>query len=221
MISKKSILSISLAIFLIFLCGYFSQANKSNLSFQKNKKQEIIQPAYEIKVEVTNVEVIVTDKKGNRVTGLQPENFEIFEDGIIQKLTNFYEVRGTQVFSSAGEEDDAKMKQKTQPLPDIPANIRNRIIFFFDNWHLHPANRNWVTKKLAPFIQSNIQKNKSTQGMVISLDRRIEILQDFTSNPYSILQAIDDIKNKSGNAILRARAREDLQKELNRIMRGR
>jgi VWFA-related protein len=219
MILKKNILSVSSVIFLVFLCAYLLRAYNLNPNCQKNEKQKIVQPAYEVKVEVTNVEVIITDIKGNRIVGLKPENFEIFEDGTLQKLTNFYEVRGTGVFTSGGEEAKANIKQEAQPFPEGPAQIKNRIIFFFDNWHIHPMNRNWIAKKLAPFIQSSIGKDKAAQGMVIFLDQKLEILQDFTSSPYAIIQAVDSIKNKTGDTLSRLQAREDLQKELNRIMR--
>jgi VWFA-related protein len=219
MILKKNILSISPVILIVFLCAYLLQAYNLKPNCQKNEKREIVQPAYEVKVEVTNVEVIITDKKGNRVAGLKPENFEIFEDGTLQKLTNFYEVRGTGVFTSGAEEAKAKMKQEAQPLPEGPAQIINRIIFFFDNWHIHPMNRNWIAKKLAPFIQENIGKDKAAEGMVIFLDRRLEILQDFTPSAYAILQAVNSIKSKTGGSLSRLQAREDLQGELNRIMR--
>lgn len=220
MIPKKNILFILPVILMVFLWAYLLPAYNLNPSYQENEKQKIVQPAYEVKVEVTNVEVVITDKKGNRVLGLKPENFEIFEDGTLQKLTNFYEVRGTRVFTSGGEESGAKMKQEAQPLPEGPAQIKNRIIFFFDNWHIHPMNRNWIAKKLAPFIQGNIGKDKAAEeGMVIFLDRRLEILQDFTSSPYAILRAVDSINNKTGDSFSRLQGREDLQKELNRIMR--
>jgi VWFA-related protein len=219
MILKKNILSVSSVIFLVFLWAHLMRAYNLNPACQKNEKQKIVQPAYEVKVEVTNVEVIITDKKGNRVVGLKPENFEIFEDGILQKLTNFYEVKGTGVFTSGEEEAKANMKQEAQTFPEGPAQIKNRIIFFFDNLHVHPMNRNWIAKKLAPFIQKNIGKDKAAQGMVIFLDQKLEILQDFTSNPYAIIQAVDSIKNKTSDALSRLKDREDLQKELNRIMR--
>ena len=43
---------------------------------------------------MTNVEVIVTDSKGNRVTGLTKDDFQVFQDGIPQTITNFYAVSG-------------------------------------------------------------------------------------------------------------------------------
>jgi VWFA-related protein len=220
MIVKKNILFILPASLMVFLWAYLLPAYNLNPSSQQNEKQKIVQPAYQVKVEVTNVEVVVTDKKGNRVLGLKPENFEIFEDGAVQKLTNFYEARGTGVSTSGGEEAETRMKKEAQPLPEGPAPVKNRIIFFFDNWHLHPMNRNWIAEKLAPFIRANIGKDKAGQGMVILLDRKLEVLQDFTSSVYDIIQAVNSIKNRTGDALSRLQARRTLQEELNRIMRG-
>jgi len=42
-----------------------------------------------ISVELVQVDAIVTDSKGRHVTDLQASDFEIFEDGRRQELTNF------------------------------------------------------------------------------------------------------------------------------------
>ena len=47
-----------------------------------------------IDVKVINVDVVVTDKKGNAVTGLTKDDFELFENGQPKLITNFYEVEG-------------------------------------------------------------------------------------------------------------------------------
>src|SRR3954453_16818045 len=42
-----------------------------------------------IDVSIVNVDAIVTDKQGNRVAGLTKDDFEIFENGKLQPVTNF------------------------------------------------------------------------------------------------------------------------------------
>ncbi|HEY6293883.1 MAG TPA: VWA domain-containing protein [Terriglobia bacterium] len=57
-------------------------------------------------VELVQLDVAVTDKKGDYVTGLGAPDFAIFEDGIPQKVATFEEVRDvpeTLVASAAGE----------------------------------------------------------------------------------------------------------------------
>jgi VWFA-related protein len=45
--------------------------------------------AISVAVELVSLQVLVTDKKGNVVTGLQPENFTVYEDNVQQEITNF------------------------------------------------------------------------------------------------------------------------------------
>jgi len=48
-------------------------------------------PDIHVVVNMVQLNVAVTDHKGNYVTGLKPENFEIHEDGITEKLATFAE----------------------------------------------------------------------------------------------------------------------------------
>ena len=45
-----------------------------------------------IEVKVVNVDVVVTDRAGNPVTGLTKNDFVLFENGKPQEITNFYEI---------------------------------------------------------------------------------------------------------------------------------
>ncbi len=47
-----------------------------------------------LEVRVVNVEVTVTAADGQPVDDLQPEEFEIFEDGELQGISNFFRIRG-------------------------------------------------------------------------------------------------------------------------------
>ena len=47
------------------------------------------QPEFRVTVNMVQLNVAVTDNKGNYVTGLRPENFEINEDGVRQKIATF------------------------------------------------------------------------------------------------------------------------------------
>jgi len=49
------------------------------------------QPEFRVTVNMVQLNVAVTDNKGNYVTGLRPDNFEIHEDGISQKIATFGE----------------------------------------------------------------------------------------------------------------------------------
>jgi len=184
---------------------------------QERQLEKIQQPEFDVELTITNVDVIVTDGEGNRVTGLKPENFELYEDGILQKLTNFYEVKSARVFGPASEGVSPKDEVESRIQEINATKMENRIIFFFDNWHLHPMNRNWVAGKIEDFIRQNFGEGKGNQGMVVFLDRRPEILLDFTPSPDALIRALDKVKSRAGAILSRMRTVEDLSRELNRI----
>ena len=216
---KKFILYI--LIINLIMIGHYTLSQETKKNFEQQKKEQIPQPTYEVEVIVTNVDVVVMDKKGKRITGLKPENFEIYEDGLLQKLTNFYEVKEMEVYISALDKENKKLIVPAQPLPEKSSRFRNKIIIYFDNWHLHPLNRNWSIKNLESFIRNNFSaENNDNQGMVVCLDQKLEIIQEFSSSQRQLLQAINKVKKRSGQSLLRLRAKEDLRKELNKMVIG-
>jgi VWFA-related protein len=212
---KISLLATAGALFLFFWGPYaFSQKAENEPGQQKN--QEIPKPVYEVNVVVTNVDVVVTDSAGKRVTGLKPENFRLIEDGYPQKLTNFYEVKGLDVIIPGSDKESGQLR----PAPSAPLKsspIKTKIIFYFDNWQLHPLNRNQSIKRLEPFIRHNFPEDGPSQGMVVSLDQKLEIVQGFTSSASTLLQALDEVKKGSGQSLVRAKNREEQIRELNSL----
>ncbi|MFP4082273.1 MAG: VWA domain-containing protein [Candidatus Aminicenantes bacterium] len=207
------------AVFFLFFSGLYVSPQQAENTPQQKKQEQIPQPAYEVEVVVTNVHVVVTDKDGNRVTGLKPENFKLYEDGLLQKLTNFYEIKGMEVYASSPGKDKKKPSVSPLPQPQRSSRFKNKIIIYFDNWQLHPMSRNWSIKKLDKFIQNNFSPEQDdNQGMVVSLDQKLNIIQEFTSTPYQLLRALDEVKKRSGQSLIRRRHKEDLRRELNQIV---
>jgi VWFA-related protein len=54
-------------------------------------QQEEDRPVFRVKVDMVVLSVQVTDSKGRYITGLQPKDFRILEDGIVQKVSTFGE----------------------------------------------------------------------------------------------------------------------------------
>src|SRR5690349_4599631 len=59
-----------------------------------------------LKVGVTEVylDAVVTDKKGRQIRDLRPEEFEVFEDGVSQKITSNRLISGEIVTAARGTE---------------------------------------------------------------------------------------------------------------------
>lgn len=215
---KNNCFLVAPLIFMTFFIFPDASSKKIDITGYQQRPPEIPRPTHEVRVVVTNVEVVVTDKEGRRVTGLKPENFEIYEDGLLQKLTNFYEVKEAEIYAFVPDKESNKLFPPSQPLSEKAPRTLNKIIFYFDNWHLHPLNRNWALKKMETFIRNIFSPDCHIEGMVVSLDQKLEIVQEFTSNQEILLQALNKTKGRAGQSFMRSKTKEDLRKELNNIV---
>ncbi len=217
---KKIILFLFAACFMLIFSEKYTLVLYAVTGLQQEKDEQPGSIIHEVEVRITKVDVNVIDKAGNRVTGLKAENFKLYEDGILQPLTNFYEVQGMEVFlpTTEKEKEGEKPSQPGEPLPAASQAIKNKIVIYFDNWHLHPMNRNWSIKKLASFIEKNFPPGTNNEAMVVSLDQKLEIIQKFTSNSQLLTLAINEVKKRAGQTLLRKRANEELKKELTGIV---
>ncbi len=152
-----------------------------------------------IDVTVVNVDVYVTDKKGQRVRGLAREDFEILEDGKPMAITNFYAV------------DEGKPAQpveaKSQPLPtpvpppvglaeiETPEDQRLHLVVYIDNYNLRPFNRNRVFGSLREFLRSRL--NPGDRVMLVTYDRELHVRRPFTRDPQVIAQALFELEKVS------------------------
>ena len=104
----------------------------------------------QIDVRVINVDVVVLDKEGTRVTGLEREDFEILEDGKPVELTNFSAYTSESLSTGAGTatvpgNQESEVETTTPPAPPITW------AFYFDQAKMDPGVRNAVLKQLATF----------------------------------------------------------------------
>lgn len=64
----------------------------------------------EISTNLIQLDVVVTDKKGNQVTDLEPEGFEIFVNDKKQDITNFSYIFSNSQDSSNSSENSSRKK---------------------------------------------------------------------------------------------------------------
>jgi len=94
----------AIAIASVALAPSFAQQNESDIH---------------VIVNMVQVNVAVTDDKGNYVTGLHPEDFQITEDGITEKVATFEEGNGP----ARRVEADPDAKAGTPANGDSPASV--------------------------------------------------------------------------------------------------
>ncbi|HLN80939.1 MAG TPA: VWA domain-containing protein [Thermoanaerobaculia bacterium] len=163
-----------------------------------------------VEVSVTNVDVIVTDSKGNRVPGLTREDFEVIQDGVPQAITNFYAVAGGKLLLEDG---------KTVPLDspaaeaEVPRELKTRYIVYIDNLNIQPQNRNRMFKRLKEFISANVGPH--AEAMVVTYNRSLKVKRRFTSEKGDVLNAIEQTEMETGGGTTLAGERRDAISRIN------
>jgi VWFA-related protein len=153
---------------------------------------------------LVQVDVTVTDKKGRPIGNLQPEDFEILEDGRAQKITNFSFVsRAEEAPSSpAPTKSDRSGKTVVAPPPPVilrPEQVTRTFALVVDDLGLSFESMHFVRAALRKFVDEQMQP-----GDLIAIIRTgagVGALQQFTSDKRLLYAAIERVKwNSRGRA---------------------
>lgn len=147
-----------------------------------------------IDVRVIDVDVIVTDRRGNFVPGLKKEDFEILENGVPKTITNFYEVEGDRTRNIVADEVGARVEDRTPATEN--EEMKRRIIFYIDNLSLAPFNRNRVFQQMKDFIKTSMRPGD--EAMVATYNRSMKVRLPFTRDPAQVESILDAIARESG-----------------------
>ncbi len=156
-----------------------------------------------VDVNVVNVQVFVTDKQGNPITGLTADDFEVYEDKRPVAISNFFAVEGSRLASSGTAEATADVAVERPPLPEslplLPEEQRLYLVVYIDNFNIRPFNRNRVFRRLRQFLSQKVAKGD--QVMLVSYDRSLHIRHPFTTSADAVAAALFDLETLSGHAL--------------------
>ncbi|MCL4837099.1 MAG: VWA domain-containing protein [Thermoanaerobaculia bacterium] len=135
-----------------------------------------------IEVRVVNVDVVVTDRDGNPVVGLGPEEFAVYEDGALQELTNFAFVEGPRLREGA----DGAWRPVT---PD--SSFRRRLLLLVDNNFVEKPDRDRALAALQAYLDQSF--DGSYEWGVMAVGDRAELLLPFSADKLAVRAALDRI----------------------------
>ena len=155
---------------------------------------------------LVQVDAVVTDSKGHHITDLKPEEFQVFEDGKLQKLTHFSYVQVTPERQAAPEPKSAKPKPSPNAVPGLPPaplaqirpeDVRRTIVLMVDDLGLSFESMAYVRRSLRKFVNEQMQP-----GDLVAVCRSgagSGALQQFTVDKRVLLSVIDGLRyNFSG-----------------------
>src|SRR4030081_2056313 len=152
-------------------------------------------PTFKVQVDYVEVDVLVADARGNYVRDLKKEDFQVFEDGKQQSITDFALV------DIPVERADRRLFAKQPVEPDVRSNERpfdGRIyVMVLDQAHTLPQNTNLVRKAAHKFIDEKLGANDlmavvSARGAAGGEDYG----QEFTNNRRLLGAAVQKFSGK-------------------------
>src|ERR1051326_299241 len=189
------------------------QPQKNN---QPAQPGEIPKLTESIDVRVINVDVVVTEKKGNPVRGLTKADLKINESGVLKPISNFYEVNSPT--PEPVPAPPAKTAAVPPPLPvkphveNVPENQKRRIIIYIDNLSMAPFNRNRVFKTMKEFITQVMRPGD--EAMLATFNRSMKVRVPFTRDPVQIQTTLDIILGESAMGLSNKSERKQAEDQI-------
>ncbi len=147
-----------------------------------------------LEVRIREVEVFVTDKKGNPIKGLGKDDFKLFENKIPLEILNFYAMDGGQRIDP-GPGDPSLFDETADAAPRGPERPPMNLIVYVDNYNLHHFSRNRIFGTLKDFLAEHVHGNDRV--MVVSFDRGLNVRQPFTTDMELVRQALEETEQLS------------------------
>ena len=197
MYSRAGLITLVLGAWLLVTNGLTAQAQGGRAAVVPLQPGQ--QPAtFESRVELVSLDVSVRDSKGQFVATLQPSDFEIYEDGVQQKIETFALMHGGRVFlAREAAAAAAKAREGVFMPPARPSNDASGRVFvlFIDDLHLDAA-ATGKTRQILTRIRNTLLHEGDMFGIVTTGPSSIS--QQLTYDRQILDSAIERI---TGNAL--------------------
>ncbi|HSL85155.1 MAG TPA: VWA domain-containing protein [Thermoanaerobaculia bacterium] len=149
-------------------------------------------------VVVVGVEAVVTDRDGNRVPGLEREDFRLLVDGRETPIAYFSEVREGREVVAGGE-----VAEEAAPAPGEPATT-NHLVFIDDYFGIRNY-RNTVLKGVRDRLSSLPAGDRMA---IVAFDgEEIDVLAAWTTSRDELARCFDRALKRPANGLFRAHER--------------
>ena len=149
-----------------------------------------------IDVRVVNIEVVVTDRDGNRVHDLSASDFELLVDGELVAIDYFTEI----------EEGRALARPAGQAVAGVPnlepdAPVGTSFLLFIDDFFTIKRDRDRVLDRLEKDLT---QLGPADRVAAVSFDgKRVDMLTTWTSSPSQLSDALREARRRKAHGLMR------------------
>ena len=142
----------------------------------------------EVTVNVVNIDVHVTDRRGRPVSDLSVEDFEIFEEGEPMAITNFLNA------ASRADREDLEWTEGDEleelDAPDPPLMVA----LYIDRYRTHLGNLRRIESDLASFLTSRREQARGIRFLFATGDPDLNVRVPFTTDPGELMGALEELE---------------------------
>ena len=167
------------------------------LAASQNTKQPSLPTLGEtIEVSIVNVDVYVTDKSGHRARGLTREDFDVFENGVRQPITNFAEYARDE--PAAAPQSGAPAERATEAAP--VSQQKRTVVVFVEQFRLPSVKSDPLFAAMKKLLHETIRTGDA--AMIVTWTRRsLRTIQPYTDDLAAIDRAVDGLARQSRSAV--------------------
>jgi VWFA-related protein len=172
-----------------------------------------------VDVQVVNLEVFVTDKSGQRVTGLTRDDFQVLEDGKPVEISNFFAV-GDAGPASGPAATPSAVAPETSPPPaaTLPDEQHLHLAIVVDNLSIIPQARIRLLEALRKEVIPRLRPEDL--ALVATYEgSSVNLVQGLTSDKSALLAALDAVAQGAPRGVERSMDRRQLLSQIDRADR--
>ena len=178
--------SISAAVILTLSAGYFP----AHLSVRAQQPSDTLR----IETQLVQTDVLVLNKDGEFVNGLNAANFELRVNGKPRSISSFDHV----VAGSANEEERMAAARGLSKNGSVAADRGRTILFYLDDYHLSSTSVMRIREMLENFVTR--QMGIDDQVAVVTATGQLGFLEQFASEPAVIRRGISKLVHRNFNS---------------------
>lgn len=144
-----------------------------------------------IEVSIVNVDVVVTDRKGNRITGLTQNDFEIREGGKVQPITNFAEYTSAAAGTASIEAGPA---QADAPAA-VAARPKRNVVVFVESVRLLPPQAKQMFDSVRSLLRETVQRGD--RATIITWRSAVLVRQPFTDDLPALERVLAELETEA------------------------
>jgi VWFA-related protein len=158
-------------------------------------------------VRVTSIEVVVTDRSGSPIRGLDRSSFRVLEDGVAQEITNFSEVDLASVADPAAETLQEPVR------PDVAVR---HVQIFIDEYSVDPFTREQTLDDLRRTLDLTLTDGDEVS--IVRWTRRLKVELPFTRDMGRVFETLERIRAEGAQGATFAQQRREAARRIERAV---